>query len=187
MARSKIACLHFRPETILDTPPLCTEDDIRDLVETFYGKVRSDALLGPVFNGMVHDWDEHLTRLSDFWSAVLLGTRRFAGMPMPTHVAMPNLSAALFERWLALFGQTTAALPNRPDGRRSDADGAAHGAQPLVRLPAELRSQPAAGRVAAGHAAPLTTAGQHSAAFPANRAQRSVHQAGSSARTLARR
>ena len=58
---------------------------------------------------MVHDWDEHLTRLSDFWSAVLLGTRRFA-MPMPTHVAMPNLSAALFERWLALFGQTTAAL-----------------------------------------------------------------------------
>ena len=63
---------------------------------------------------MVHDWDEHLTRLSDFWSAVLLGTRRFAGMPMPTHVAMPNLSAALFERWLALFGQTTAALPNRP-------------------------------------------------------------------------
>ncbi|AUT50246.1 group III truncated hemoglobin [Achromobacter sp. AONIH1] len=98
----------------MDTPPLCTEDDIRDLVETFYGKVRSDALLGPVFNGMVHDWDEHLTRLSDFWSAVLLGTRRFAGMPMPTHVAMPNLSAALFERWLALFGQTTAALPNRP-------------------------------------------------------------------------
>ena len=63
---------------------------------------------------MVHDWDEHLTRLSDFWSAVLLGTRRFAGMPMPTHVAMPNLSAALFERWLVLFGQTTAALPNRP-------------------------------------------------------------------------
>ena len=36
-----------------------------------------------------------------------------------------------------------------PDGRRRDADGAAHGAQPLVRLPAEPRSQPAAGRAAA--------------------------------------
>ncbi|SIT29969.1 hemoglobin [Achromobacter sp. MFA1 R4] len=92
---------------------LCTEAEIRDMVHTFYGKARADDALGPVFNGMVHDWDEHLATLSDFWSAVLLGTRRFSGMPMPKHVAMPNLSAALFERWLVLFAETTDALPNR--------------------------------------------------------------------------
>lgn len=92
---------------------LCTEAEIWDMVHTFYGKARADDALGPVFNGMVHDWDEHLATLSDFWSAVLLGTRRFSGMPMPKHVAMPNLSAALFERWLVLFAETTDALPNR--------------------------------------------------------------------------
>lgn len=61
---------------------------------------------------MVHDRDEHLSTLSDFWSAVILGTRRFTGMPMPKHAAMPNLKAELFERWLVLFGETTDALPN---------------------------------------------------------------------------
>lgn len=49
----------------------------------------------------------------NFRGAVLLGTRRFTGMPMPKHVAMPNLSAELFERWLALWRETTDALPNR--------------------------------------------------------------------------
>lgn len=97
----------------MSEPDICTEAEIRDLVHTFYAKARADDALGPVFEAQVHDWDEHLSTLSDFWSAVLLGTRRFTGMPMPKHVAMPNLSAALFERWLALWGETLAALPNR--------------------------------------------------------------------------
>ena len=92
-------------------PDICTEAEIRDLVHTFYAKARADAALGPVFAAQVHDWDEHLATLSDFWSAVLLGTRRFTGMPMPKHVAMPHLSAELFERWLVLWGETLAALP----------------------------------------------------------------------------
>ena len=112
------AALHFaltsrRLETALSEPDICTEAEIRDLVHTFYAKARADAALGPVFEAQVHDWDEHLATLSDFWSAVLLGTRRFTGMPMPKHVAMPHLSAELFERWLALWGETRAALPNR--------------------------------------------------------------------------
>ena len=31
---------------------------------------------------------------------------------MPKHIALPGLSADLFERWLALFYETTAAQPN---------------------------------------------------------------------------
>lgn len=95
------------------TADICTEAEIQDMVHTFYAKARADDALGPIFNGMVHDWDEHLSTLSDFWSAVILGTRRFTGMPMPKHAAMPNLNAELFERWLLLFGETTDALPNR--------------------------------------------------------------------------
>ncbi|MGE8701972.1 MAG: group III truncated hemoglobin [Achromobacter sp.] len=99
--------------TDTDTADICTEAEIQDLVHTFYAKARADDALGPIFNGMVHDWDEHLATLSDFWSAVILGTRRFTGMPMPKHAAMPNLKAELFERWLVLFNETTDALPNR--------------------------------------------------------------------------
>lgn len=87
--------------------PLCSEEDIRRLVDTFYGRVRLDPELGPIFNTHVDDWDAHLEMLSDFWSALLLGTRRFKGAPVPRHAALPDLSWSLFERWLALFRQTT--------------------------------------------------------------------------------
>jgi len=96
---------HPVPDT--SNPP-CTEADIRILVDSFYGRVRKDAELGPIFEDHVDDWDEHLTMLSDFWSALLLGTRRFKGAPVPRHAALPDLNWPLFERWLALFRQTTA-------------------------------------------------------------------------------
>ncbi|KLJ01089.1 group III truncated hemoglobin [Luteimonas sp. FCS-9] len=90
----------------------CSEDEVIALVHRFYARVRKDPLLGPVFARHVHDWDAHLARLVDFWSAVLRGTRRFSGAPMPRHMALPGLRPALFERWLTLFRQTTAALGN---------------------------------------------------------------------------
>ena len=48
----------------------------------------------------------------DFWSSALRGTARFRGSPMPKHAALPDLSLELFQRWLGLFRETTAALPN---------------------------------------------------------------------------
>lgn len=92
---------------------LCSEAEIRDLVEAFYDRVRADAILGPIFDAHVDDWPAHLDLLCDFWSALLLGTRRFGGAPMPRHMALEGLSEALFQRWLGLFRQTTAELPNR--------------------------------------------------------------------------
>ena len=80
---------------------------IRDLVRAFYGRVREDPELGPIFNREVGDWDEHLTKLCDFWSSVLLGTGRFKGRPMAAHVEVGDISGAHFVRWLALF-ETTA-------------------------------------------------------------------------------
>ncbi|MCD9033848.1 group III truncated hemoglobin [Luteimonas sp. Y-2-2-4F] len=92
--------------------PCCTEEEIVALVHRFYARVRRDPDLGPMFERHIDDWDAHLAQLVDFWSTMLLGTRRFNGAPMPRHMALPGLTPARFERWLALFGETTAELGN---------------------------------------------------------------------------
>lgn len=91
---------------------LCTEEEIVQLVYGFYDAVRADAVLGPIFNQHVKNWDTHLPVMVDFWSSALRGTARFRGSPMPKHAALPGLSVELFQHWLALFRQTTATLPN---------------------------------------------------------------------------
>ena len=91
---------------------LCTEEEIVQLVYGFYDKVRQDEVLGPIFNQHVKNWDTHLPTMVDFWSSALRGTARFRGSPMPKHAALPGLSIELFQRWLQLFRQTTASLPN---------------------------------------------------------------------------
>jgi hemoglobin len=96
----------------MPSPDLCTEEEITRLVYDFYARVRDDAVLGPIFDRHVHDWDVHLPKMVDFWSSALRGTARFRGTPMPKHTALPGLSADLFGRWLTLFGETTARLPN---------------------------------------------------------------------------
>lgn len=92
---------------------LCTEAEIERLVHDFYARVRQDEVLGPIFDAHVDDWDVHLARLADFWSAVLLRTGRFNGAPMPKHAALPGLAAPMFQRWLALFGETAAEQENQ--------------------------------------------------------------------------
>ena len=87
-------------------PAGVTESMIRELVHAFYGKVRRDPELGPIFNREVGDWDEHLAKLCDFWSSVMLMTGRFKGRPMATHAAVPDIAPAHFARWLRLFGET---------------------------------------------------------------------------------
>lgn len=79
---------------------------IRRLVHAFYGKVRQDPQLGPVFNREVADWDEHLAKLCNFWSSVMLMSGRFKGQPMAVHARLADIGAAHFVRWLELFGET---------------------------------------------------------------------------------
>jgi hemoglobin len=96
----------------MPTADLCTEEEISQLVHTFYTEVRSDELLGPIFGDHVKNWDKHLATMVDFWSSALRGTARFRGSPMPKHAALPGLTADLFRRWLAVFRRTTQAMPN---------------------------------------------------------------------------
>ena len=104
----------------MPNPALCTEEEISALVHAFYERVREDDALGPIFNRHVHDWDSHLATMVDFWSSALRGTARFRGTPMPKHVALPGLTQQLFRRWLGLFGETAAQLPNAAMRERAD-------------------------------------------------------------------
>jgi len=105
----------------LSTPELCTAADITRLVHDFYARVRDDEALGPIFDAHIEDWDHHLAKMVDFWSAVLRRTGRYSGTPMPRHAALPGLSADLFERWLALFLETTSEHPNPAMGEQAHA------------------------------------------------------------------
>jgi hemoglobin len=88
-----------------------TEDALGRLVGRFYAKVRLDTLLGPVFDSAVEDWPEHLERLQAFWSSIMLTSGRYKGRPLPAHLKHADaMTPERFERWLALWEETTAEL-----------------------------------------------------------------------------
>lgn len=84
-----------------------TEENIRRMVDGFYDSVRRDEVLGPVFEqALSHGWDAHLPRMYDFWSTVLLGTRKFQSNVFGRHMALSGIEKEHFVRWLALFRDT---------------------------------------------------------------------------------
>ena len=88
-----------------------TEESLKLLVDTFYARVRQDELIGPVFNGAIDDWPEHLERLQAFWSSVMLTSGRYKGRPLPAHIKHGDaINPAAFERWLGLWRETTSEL-----------------------------------------------------------------------------
>ncbi len=75
------------------------------LVHGFYARIRTDPVLGPIFEDRIADWPAHLDRMVDFWSSVALMTGRYHGAPMPAHLGLP-VDWPHFARWLALFEET---------------------------------------------------------------------------------
>lgn len=74
------------------------------LVHEFYGDVRADPELGPVFDKAIGDhWDAHFVRLTDFWCTVMLGTKEFQGNVFGTHMQLEGVAPDHFRRWLAIF------------------------------------------------------------------------------------
>jgi hemoglobin len=85
------------------------------LIPLFYARVREDADLGPVFDDAVQDWPHHLDKLVAFWSSVMLTSGRYKGNPMIAHLKhKPRITPELFDRWLALWAETTDAVMAPP-------------------------------------------------------------------------
>lgn len=81
---------------------------IAAVVDEFYARVRRDPVLGPVFNGAIADWDEHLQKLASFWSSVMLRSGRYKGNPVAAHLRQKEvITPAMFDRWLTLWSEVT--------------------------------------------------------------------------------
>lgn len=79
---------------------------INAFVEHFYARIRTDALLGPIFAARIADWPHHLDRMKRFWRSVLHNSGEFSGNPMLKHIAIPGLEERHFAHWLELFYAT---------------------------------------------------------------------------------
>ena len=95
---------------------------ISSFVERFYGKIRQDALLGPIFAERIQDWDVHLGRMKQFWRSVLHASGEFAGNPMVKHIAIPGLEERHFVHWLTLFYATLREAEPSDDATRGVAE-----------------------------------------------------------------
>jgi len=87
-----------------------TEVLVRNVVVSFYEKVRSDALLAPIFSEAIgDDWDSHIERIMNFWlTATRLGCGYDGRNFMPVHLQNPSIHGDQLPRWLELFRATAA-------------------------------------------------------------------------------
>lgn len=87
------------------------KDDVALLVNSFYTTVREDDTLGPIFNSIISDWEEHLSLLIEFWTAQLFLKTRYRGNPLTAHIEVDrkmehHITPAHFGLWLRLWFAT---------------------------------------------------------------------------------
>lgn len=94
-------------------PKIETRDDVFLLVNTFYKSIRTDALLGPIFNTNIpeNEWSDHIDKLTDFWMTLLFGVPLFKGNPGKKHLKVDanmnhELEQGHFEHWLYIWDNT---------------------------------------------------------------------------------
>jgi hemoglobin len=88
-----------------------TEARIEALVRDFYGRVRRDERLGPIFEGRLGaDWEPHLQRMMAFWSSLMLTSGRYSGQPLQKHLTLDTVRAEDFELWLRLFEESAVSV-----------------------------------------------------------------------------
>ena len=92
-----------------------TREDVALLVDQFYKKVRANAILGPIFNQAITNWDQHLDHLTTFWeSSLFMGKplkKKYIGNPLEVHVKVDkannnSITEHHFGIWLNLWFET---------------------------------------------------------------------------------
>ncbi len=86
-------------------------EDVKLLVTSFYKKIRVHEILGPIFNGIITDWDTHLDLLTDFWETQLFLKRKYHGNPVTAHQEVDDkmnhtITSEHFGLWLNLWFET---------------------------------------------------------------------------------
>jgi hemoglobin len=81
--------------------------DIEMLINRFYELVKADAVIGYIFNDVMHvNWERHLPVMYDFWENTLFYTGGYHGNPMEIHTRLNRITPLLpehFLRWNQLF------------------------------------------------------------------------------------
>jgi hemoglobin len=82
-------------------------EDIKVLVDHFYGQVVKDPLVGYIFTDSIKvNWARHLPVMYSFWENTLFYTGSYAGNPMMIHQRIHQLiqlAPEQFDRWTMLF------------------------------------------------------------------------------------
>lgn len=88
-------------------PDIQSPTDTETFVNGFYGRIRADELLGPVFSMRIPDegWQPHLEKMYSFWNSILFNEQSYHGRPFPKHLQLP-VSEEHFKRWVNLFHAT---------------------------------------------------------------------------------
>lgn len=88
---------------------IVSQDDIQQLVNSFYDKVKTSEI-GFFFEEIAKvNWEKHLPKMYIFWESVLFATVKFDGNPMGAHFPINEtipMEKKHFEAWLQLWKET---------------------------------------------------------------------------------
>lgn len=89
--------------------------DVALLVRSFYGKIRTDKVLGPIFNAIIDNWETHFDLLTDFWETQLFLKRKYQGNPITRHQEVDEktdhtITPEHFGLWINLWFETIDSL-----------------------------------------------------------------------------
>jgi len=92
-------------------PDISNRDDIKKLVNAFYEQLLDDPDLAPFFTKVSKIvLSKHLPIIYDFWESVLFQAGKYKRNTLDMHLELHTLSPLKkihFDRWLALFYETT--------------------------------------------------------------------------------
>src|SRR5690606_24417773 len=89
---------------------ISNREDIELLVNTFYDRVKTDDVIGYLFNDVAKvNWDLDLPQMYNFWENILFFTGNYSGSPMMAHRELHQkspMTEAHFAHWVKLFHST---------------------------------------------------------------------------------